>query len=280
MPGFNERLDAAVEQQNSLLCVGLDPVMEKLPEHLRGVEYPFFEFSKGIIDATAEFACAIKPNKGFFAALGESAATQTRMTIEYAKATYPWLPVIYDAKEGDIDSTNVGYVKTDFDFLGSDAVTIHPYLGWEANTPFLDQADKGIIVLCRTSNKGSGEFQDKIVEGKKLFLHVAEHVADPQMWNYNGNCLVVAGATYPEEVGEVRAAVGDELNILVPGIGAQGGDLERTLLTGLNSKKKGLIISASRSIIYASAGTDFAEAAAREARKLRDDINQYRKAAA
>ncbi len=188
----------------------------------------------------------------------------------------PDVPVILDAKDMDIGNTNTGYVRMAFEYCQADAITINPYLGMEAAQPFLDQKDKGIIVLCRTSNKGSGEFQDLLIKSDMpLYQYVASRVA--KYWNKNGNCALVVGATYPNELAQVRRIVGD-MPILIPGIGVQGGDVEATVKAGRDSRGQGMIINASRSIIFASNGPDFAEAARRETLKLHNLINQYRNA--
>lgn len=267
---FQEKLDAAIEKNNSLLCVGLDPHETKLPA---AVHESFFEFNKAIIDATHDVVCAYKPNSAFYEAQGASGYEELKKTCEYITKTYPEIPIILDFKRGDIGNTNDGYVAMAFDQLAVDAVTVHPYLGRESLEPFLIQKDKGIIILCRTSNKGSGEWQDLLVDGKPFYMHIAQHIN--LSWNENNNCLLVVGATYPEEMKKIRAVVGD-MTFLVPGIGAQGGDVKKTVTAGLNSQKKGMIISASRSVIFASGGDDFAVRAREEALKLRDEINKYR----
>lgn len=214
---------------NKFLCVGLD----------KGD----FEFDKNIIDATFDLVCAYKPQSAFYEA-GRPA--DLKRTIDYIRQKDPSIPVILDAKRGDIGNTNEAYVKAIFDDLQVDAVTVHPYLGKESLEPFLKRTDKGILVLVRTSNPGAGEFQDLNTDGKPLYQVVAEHVKE---WNTSNNCAVVAGSTYPEELKIVREIIGD-MPILVPGIGAQGGDLEATIKNGLDSKKQGLIISSSRGIIF------------------------------
>lgn len=263
---FQDKLDEIVKKNNSLLCIGLDPVLEKLPEEFKNNPHPFFEFNKTIIDATVDLVCAYKPNSAFYEALGHEGVEELRMTVDYLKISHPDIPVILDAKRGDIDSTNDGYVKFAFDYLEADAITIHPYLGKQASMPFLERRDKGIFVLCHTSNKGAEEFQNLEVGGKELYKKVAENVA--QQWNEFGNCYMVIGATYPEELAQVRKIAGD-MTFLIPGIGAQGGDVEKTVKAGLNSKDEGLIISASRSIIYS-------DDPRKEAEALRNEINKYR----
>lgn len=220
--------------QDKFVCVGLD----------KGD----FEFDKNVIDQTFDVVCAYKPQSAFYEEKGAAGIDALKKTVQYIKGKSPDIPIILDAKRGDIDNTNAAYTKAIFEDLGVDAVTVHPYLGKESLEPFLKSTDKGIIVLVRTSNPGASEFQDLMIERKPLYQIVAEHVA--KEWNTYNNCAVVVGATYPEELKIVRGIIGD-MPILVPGIGAQGGDLEASLKNGLNSKKQGLIISSSRGIIFA-----------------------------
>ncbi len=268
---FVAKLTQSVERSNSLLCVGLDPGFSKLPAATRDQ----FEFNKAIIDATHDLVCAYKPNPAFYEARGAEGVAALKRTCDYIKAEYPEVPIIVDAKRGDIGNTNAGYVEYVFDYLGADAVTVAPYMGSESLGKFLERGDKGIIVLCRTSNPGAAEFQDLLVEGEKLYVHVARQVVNT--WNERGNCLLVVGATYPDELREVREIVGPDMPLLIPGIGAQGGDVASTMAAGLGASERGLIISSSRGIIFASSGDDFARVARAEARKLRDEINEYRK---
>ncbi len=270
---FDQKLRTAMTKNNSLLCVGLDADFDKLPEHLKQVENPLFEFNKAIIDATADLVCVYKPNSAFYEALGVDGIKQLKLTADYLHDTYPDIPIILDAKRADIGNTNNGYVEFTFDYLGMDAITLHPYLGKEALDPFLSRADKGSIILCRTSNPGAGEFQDLTIDGTPLYQHVARAVSDT--WNGNNNCLLVVGATYPDEMKRIRSSVGD-MTFLVPGIGAQGGDLAEVMAAGIDSQNQGVIISSSRGIIYASSGEDFAHAARAEAQALKDAINSYR----
>ncbi len=254
---FLQKLDKAVAKNNSLLCVGLDPK-----------EIPLFSFCKTIIDLTHDLVCSYKPNSAFFEAYGAEGISELKKTCDYIREAYPEIAIILDFKRGDIGSTNEGYVKYAFDYLQVDAVTVHPYLGQEAMQTFLDRKDKGIIVLCKTSNKGSDEFQNITLENKlPVYKHVANQVKN--VWNRNGNCLMVIGATYPAELEEVRKMVGEDMTLLIPGIGAQGGDVEKTVKAGLNSKKKGIVVNSSRGII-------FADDPRAEAMKLRDEINKYR----
>jgi len=276
---FQQKLDKIVKKNNSLVCVGLDSDLSRLPPIIfrgsaRQAKFPQFEFNKAIIDATYDLVCAYKPNSAFYEAQGEKGIVELKITCDYLRKKYPEIPIILDAKRADIGNTNEGYVKFSFDYLGVDAITIHPYLGREAIEPFLQRKDKGIIILCRTSNPGAGELQDLIVNKRPLYKLVAQKVA--KNWNKNKNCLLVVGATYPKELKEVRKIVGNEMTFLVPGVGAQGGDLKNTLKYGLNSKKRGLIINSSRGIIFASKEKDFAQRAREEAKKLKNLINYYR----
>lgn len=227
--------------EGKFVCVGLDPSKINSADSI-------FPFNKSIIDSTHDLVLAYKPQSAFYEAFGADGFDALKETIKYIRQNYPDIPVILDAKRADIGSTNEGYIKAAFENLEADAITIHPYLGQEAMQPFLDLTSKGIIVLVKTSNPGSSEFQDLVINGKPLYQIVAENVA--KNWNSNGNCAVVVGATYSQELKKVREIIGD-MPILVPGIGAQGGDLNTVLENGLNSKKEGLIINSSRGIIYA-----------------------------
>ncbi len=270
---IQQKLDNIIKKNNSLVCVGLDSDFEKLPKHLKITANPQFEFNKTIIDATHDLVCAYKPNSAFYEALGDRGVTQLKMTCDYLQKNYPEIIIILDAKRGDIGSTNDGYVTYAFDYLGADAITLHPYLGKEALEPFLKRKDKGCIILCHTTNPGAEELQDVITDGKPFYQLVAEKVTNE--WNSNMNCLLVLGARYPEQMAEVRKIAGD-MTFLVPGIGAQGGDVGKTVKAGLNSQKAGMVINSSRGIIFASNGDDFAEKAREETEKLRDEINKSR----
>lgn len=268
---FVSAIDAAARRNATLLCVGLDPKPLRFPAHLRGQPDAVYEFCRAIVDATADLACCFKPQFAHFAAQRAESALERLLT--HIHTAHPGVPVILDAKRGDIGSTAQHYAAEAFDRYGADAVTVNPYLGRDSVQPFLDRADKGVIVLCRTSNPGARDVQDLDVGGRPLYQRVAQLVA--REWNTNGNCALVVGATYPDELREVRALVGD-MPILVPGVGAQGGDVEAVLRNGKNSQGAGLIISSSRAILYAGSGEDFAQAARREAQKLRDAINRWR----
>ncbi|HUJ52840.1 MAG TPA: orotidine-5'-phosphate decarboxylase [Steroidobacteraceae bacterium] len=271
MSGFVGRLAQAWETNDSLLCIGLDPEIERFPRHILAEASPIFHFNKSVIDATADLVCAYKPQFAHYAAY--EAEDQLERTIEYIHRVYPDVPVILDAKRGDVGSTAERYAIEAFERYGADAVTVNPYLGGEALEPFLRHADRGVIVLCRTSNPGAGELQDLEVGGRRLYQVVAELAA--QRWNSRGNCLLVVGATYPRELAEVRERVG-EMPLLVPGIGAQGGDVAQVVRNGQTRAGTGLIISASRSVLYASTGPDFAAAARGAAEVLRAQINATR----
>jgi orotidine-5'-phosphate decarboxylase len=261
-----EKYSWRVTQANSLLCVGLDSAFEHIPEPYISHEYPLFTFNRWIIEQTHEYVSAYKPNIAFYEARGDRGITSLRMTLEYLRQHHPDILTICDAKRGDVSSTSEAYASAIFDWFGFDAVTINPYLGKDAMQPFLKRADKGCIILCRTSNPGSGDLQDLQVDGKPLWQVVAHKARDE--WNDNGNCMLVVGATYPAELKQVREITGD-MTLLIPGIGAQGGDVEQVVKAGLNQDDAGLIISASRRVI-------FADDPAAAARSLRDQINQYR----
>ncbi len=268
---FIARVYAAADRHQSLVCVGLDPEPEKFPASLRNAPRAIFEFNRRIIDATADYACCFKPQFAHYAAL--SAEDQLLDTIRYIHAQHPGLPVILDSKRGDIGNTAEKYAQESFVRYGADAVTVNPYMGGDTVTPYLKWADKGVVILCRTSNPGARDFQDLEIGGKRLYRIVAERVA--QAWNAGGNCLLVVGATYPQELAEIRAVVGD-LPFLVPGIGAQGGDVEAAVKAGRTADGRGLLINSSRGILYASQGEDFADAARAATLALRDQINRYR----
>lgn len=252
--------------------------MARLPPHIRDKAAPYFVFNKAIIDATADLVCAYKPNTAFYEAQGAAGIEELNLTCTYICEHYPHIPIILDFKRGDIGNTNNHYATFAFDHLGADAATVHPWSGREGMQSFLDWKDKGIIVWCKGSNPGSAEFQDLEIDGQKLYLKVAENVKND--WNANGNCLLVVGATYPAELKEVRDLVGDDMVMLVPGIGAQGGDLQASLQAGLNAAGCGLIISTSREVLYASSGEAFAETARSKALALQSSINTCRKTTA
>jgi len=271
---FQSKISEISTENNSLLCIGLDSDINKIPFHIKGTDNPQYNFNKAIIEATYDLVCAYKPNSAFYEAQGEEGIRQLKQTVYFVKENYPKIPVILDAKRADIGNTNEGYVKFAFDHLGADAITLHPYLGKDALKPFLERRDKGLFILCRTSNSGAGEFQDLEIDGKPLYQVIAAKVAKD--WNYNGNCGLVVGATYPKELDIVRHIVGN-IPILIPGIGAQGGDLEKTVQAGVDKTGLNALINSSRGIIFASTGVNFAEKAREEALKLKNLINKQRR---
>ncbi|HWZ64411.1 MAG TPA: orotidine-5'-phosphate decarboxylase [Steroidobacteraceae bacterium] len=275
MSAFTQRLKRAWEKNDSLLCVGLDPEIERLPEALAAVPAPIFQFNKAVIDATADLVCAYKPQFAHYAAC--EAEDQLERTIDYIHRTYPDIPVILDGKRGDVGHTAERYAAEAFERYAADAVTVNPYLGGDSLEPFLRHADKGVFVLCRTSNPGARDLQDLEVGARRVYHVVAELAA--QRWNRNGNCALVVGATYPRELAEVRRIVGD-MPLLLPGVGAQGADVAQAVTGGQTPAGTGLLISSSRAILYGSgsgrAGADFAAAARTAAQALRAQINSSR----
>jgi len=269
--GFMTALKERWQQAGSLVCVGLDPEPAKFPAQFANDADAVFAFCRAIVDATAQYVCCFKPQIAHFAALGAEDALQR--LIAHVHAEHPGIPVILDAKRGDIGSTAQHYAAEAFDRYRADAVTANPYLGRDSLQPFLDRADKGVVILCRTSNPGAADLQDLPVDGRPLYQRVAETIA--RDWNGNGNCALVVGATWPEQLREVRALVGD-VPFLVPGVGAQGGDVEAVVRNAKTAEGSGLMVSSSRAILYASSGDDFAQAAGHAARALRDQINRYR----
>ncbi len=268
---FIAKLSARWAAANSLLCVGLDPDPAKFPQSLRAQPQAFFEFSKAIIEATHDLVCAYKPQIAYYAA--HRAEDQLQRTLDYLRERHPEIPVILDAKRGDIGSTAEQYAAEAFERYGADAVTVNPYLGGDSIVPFTRHRDKGVVILCRTSNPGAQDLQDLEVGGEPLYAHLARKVT--REWNANGNCLLVVGATGPEQMQRVRAIAGD-MPFLVPGVGAQGGDVQALVGAGRTRDGNGLIVNSSRGILYASSGTDFAPAARAAALSLRNEINRYR----
>lgn len=272
---FTEKLSAAWTANNSLLCVGLDPDVAKFPEQLRGQPDGIFTFCKAIIDATADTACAFKPQIAYFAAL--RAEDQLEAVCDYLRKVCPQIPIVLDAKRGDIGATAEQYAREAFERYGADAVTVNPYMGFDSIAPYLEWKDRGVIILCRTSNAGGSDLQFLHADGKPVYQHVAQLVAEK--WNTNGQCGLVVGATFPDELAQVRALVGD-MPLLVPGIGAQGGDVQATVSAGKTAAGTGMMINSSRAILYAKvdedAGEDFTQAARRVALATRDAINIYR----
>jgi orotidine-5'-phosphate decarboxylase len=271
MSAFIDKLTTSWERSNSLVCVGLDPEIERFPPGIAVQPSPIFQFNKAIIDATADLVCAYKPQFAHYAAY--EAEDQLERTIEYIHRSYPGIPVILDSKRGDVGNTAQRYAIEAFERYGADAVTVNPYLGGDSLEPFLRYEDKGVIILCRTSNPGGGDLQDLEVGGRKLYQVVADMAA--RKWNTRGNCLLVVGATQPRELAEVREIVG-KMPFLVPGVGAQGGDVALAVTHGQTGDGTGLIISSSRGILYAGSDDNFSTAARAAAQTLRDQINASR----
>lgn len=297
---FVAKLEARWEQGLSV-CVGLDPDITKLPPSVTRDMPPdvaVLRFTQQIIDATADLACAFKPNAAFFEKLGHKGVEVLGETIHHIKHEYPRVPVILDFKRGDIGNTNLGYVYEAFDEFGADAVTVNGYLGREALQPFLDRKDKGILVLARTSNSGAGEFQDLPIDWTQLPDEYIERFGDleelqeltgrkdiplyqvvayfaSRRWNANGNVGLVAGATYPDELAQIRS-IAPDAPLLIPGIGTQGGEVEKTVRAGRDSRNQGMIINSSSGIIFASSETDYPEAARKKLEQLTSEIDQYR----
>ena len=271
MSQFIEQLERAWDVNGSLVCVGLDPEIERFPPQVVDQASPIFQFTKAIIDATADLVCAYKPQFAHYAAY--EAEDQLERTIDYIHRTYPGIPVILDSKRGDVGNTAERYAIEAFERYHADAVTVSPYLGGDSMEPFLKYEEKGVIILCRTSNPGAGDLQDLQVGGRSLFHIVADLAA--RRWNTRGNCALVVGATYPRELAEVREIVGN-MPFLVPGVGAQGGDVAQAVQSGQTAAGAGLVISSSRSILYASSGEDFVSAAREATLKLRDKVNASR----
>ena len=268
---FLEKLKTIVEKNNSLLCVGLDPDLSKLPDHLQKQDDKVLVFNKGIIDATHDLVCAYKIQVAFYAAFAKE--NELTASVNYIRERYPEVPIILDSKRGDIGNTATFYAKEAFERYKVDAVTVNPYMGFDSMQPFLEYKDKGIMILCRTSNPGAKDLQDLLVNGKPLYLYITEKVVGD--WNVNGNALPIVGATYPKEIAQMRAIAGD-IPFLVPGIGAQGGDIEATVRAGINPSGTGLIINSSRAILYVDKSINYASASRKSAQQTRDQINQFR----
>lgn len=270
---FRQKLDLTTKENNSLLCVGLDPDMDKLPKHLLGLDEPIFQFNIEIIEATADLVCAFKPNIAFYEANGTSGIIELKKTIEYIHKKYSHIPVILDAKRADIANTARMYAKAAFEFIGADAVTVYPYLGLDATMPFLEYEDKCTILLLKTSNPDAGAFQDLVVAKthKPFFLTMAEEI---KTWDLPNIGLFV-GATYPDELGGVRKIFPDRA-ILTAGIGKQGAKTEKAVKQGVDANGNNLICNNSRDIIYAASDKVFAEEARIKAEEIRDIINEAR----
>ena len=271
MSNFIQTLNDAWQRTNSLLCVGLDPEPSKFPGALAGRADAIFDFCREIVDATAPYASSFKPQIAYFAA--HRAEDQLEQLIAHIHAHHPGLPVILDAKRGDIGSTAEQYAREAFERYQADAVTVNPYMGFDSIEPYLAHEGKGVIVLCRTSNAGGSDLQFLETGGRPLYQVVAQLAAEK--WNASGQLALVVGATFPKEIEAVRGIVGD-MPLLIPGIGAQGGDVEATVNAGRTANGTGMLINSSRAIIYAGKDDDFADAAANAAKQTRDRINAFR----
>lgn len=267
---FIERIKKSISQSDSLLCVGLDTDMERIPDILKKSVDPVFEFNKKIINATLEYVSAYKINLAFYEALGPKG-------LDTCKKTFNYIPTdkikIADAKRGDIGNTAAQYARSLFDHLGADAVTVNPYLGYDAAAPFLNRPEYGVFFLCLTSNKGAKDFQYFSDGNQTLYEKIAKTIGD---WNVQDNCGLVVGATHPQELKQIRE-IAPTLPFLIPGIGAQGGDLEQAVLHGTDKNAGLTFFNSSRSIIYASTSNNFEHAARESARKSRDQLNTARK---
>jgi len=278
MTRFTEKLQAAQAANDSWVCVGLDPAMERMPGPMLKYDDPFLPFLKAIVDATADLVCAFKPNLGFFLTLGAPGIIALERIIAYIPDD---IPVILDAKLNDIGNTAQAYAQGVFDALGVDAVTVNPYLGQDSITPFVDHADKAVFVLARTSNKSAPDFQDLrvAVAGEEDTVTLFEAVVQrATIWNqrFPGTCGLVVGATFPEELARVRV-LAPHLPFLIPGIGAQGGNIEAAAHYGPTQEGTGPVINTSRGVLYASPRDDFADAARRAADELRQQINHIKR---
>ncbi len=268
---FKEKLEKISNKNNSLLCVGLDIDEEKIPKYLfQKSKTPFLDFNKEIIDATKDLVVAYKLNMAFYEVLGKEGINILEKTIEHIPKE---IVVIIDGKRNDIGNTARKYAQSLFETFNADAVTINPYLGKDGVLPFLEYNDKCSFILCRTSNPSAIDIQDVKISKKPLYELVAKKIKE---WNKFGNCGAVVGATYPSELKIIREILGDEIPMLIPGIGAQGGDVEKTIQYGTNKNKENAIINSSRGIIYADSKEGFSKASRNAAISLKEKINKYR----
>lgn len=267
---WKQKLHSITHQNDSLLCVGLDSDAKKIPHCLQTCPHPVLEFNKAIIDATKDLVCAYKLNMAFYEVLGKEGLEILEKTVEYIPSS---IFIILDGKRNDIGNTAQKYAQTLFDTFHADAVTVNPYLGKDSITPFVEYTEKCCFILCRTSNPSAGDFQDLTVSSTPLYQLVAKKIKE---WNTHQNCGAVVGATYPTELKTVRSILGEEIPILIPGVGKQGGDIEKTVINGTNSHREMALINSSREIIFAGENNDFAEHSRKKAQDVRDAINTFR----
>lgn len=268
---WRDKLTGVTSRNNSLLCVGLDTDLGKVPQFLvEERKSPQFDFNKAIIEATKDLVCAYKLNMAFYEVAGKKGIEELERTIRYIPQN---IVIILDGKRNDIGNTAQNYACSLFETFKADAVTVNPYLGKDGISPFLEYKDKCCFILCRTSNPSAGDFQDLMVSSTPLYQIVAKKIYE---WNGNNNCGAVVGATYPEELKTVRSILGEHIPILIPGIGKQGGDVEKTVRNGTNSKKEMALINSSREVLFVGSGEDFAEHARKKAESIRNEINKYR----
>lgn len=268
---FKDKLIKIVKKNDSLLCIGLDPELEKIPAHIRKIADPLFHFNKYIIDKTHDLVCAYKPNIAFYEAEGIDGLRQLKKTLEYLKVNYPSIPVILDAKRGDAGNTARMYAKSIYEYWGVDATTIFPHMGLDSIEPFLKYKDKLTILLIRNSNKDSSEFQDMKTGDEPYYLAMAKKIAS---WKYD-NIGIFAAATYPAELKKLREIFPNKI-FLSAGLGAQKADVGAAVGAGVDGRGSGIIFNVSRSVLYADSGTGFASRAREEALKLREEINKCR----
>lgn len=268
---FKRKLEKIIKTNNSLLCVGLDPDLKKIPKQFLKTQNPIFEFNKSIIDATYDLVCVYKPNIAFYEAYGIDGLKQLKQTIEYLKSSYSDIPIVLDAKRADIENTAKMYAKSAFEYWDADAVTVYPHLGKDTILPFLKYKNKLTILLLKTSNPDSGRFQNVLVDGKPYYLYLAEAI---KKWNFD-NIGIFVGATYPKEMKSLRTLFPNKI-FLSAGFGAQKAGIRNAVGAGINNQKSGIMFNASRSIIYAGNEKDFAKKARKRAEKTRDLINKYR----
>lgn len=268
---FKQKINNIIKKNNSLLCIGLDTDLNKIPKHLLKEKDPIFTFNKAIIDSTSDLVCSYKPNIAFYEANGIGGLSSLKKTIDYLNASYPTIPIILDAKRGDIANTAKMYAKSVFEYWNADAITAFPNLGLDAIKPFLDYKDKCTIMLIKTSNPDSKVFQDILVNGEPYYSRMAKIIKE---WKYD-NIGIFVGATYPEELSKIRKIFPDKI-FLVAGLGAQKAEIQKAVIAGIDENKEGIIFNESRSILYASHLENFAQAARIKAQETRTLINLFR----